>query len=165
MRRSDRDVSSEPDAVRKCIRQSQVLSIALNADSVPYIIPLCFGEEEKDGKHFFYFHKAKDGTLNRLIGRQCSCTFSLIGNSSLFMDERKRTCNMNYASFIGKGIVYLVDDETERKKGVELIMKHYEREGFDLDMRAMSAILVYRIETEVFSVKATKGWKEENGCL
>ena len=164
MRRTDRDCTDNPEIVRRCLKQGQVLNIAVNTDSVPYILPLCFAEEEIDGRFVFYFHKAKDGTLNNLIKKECTCSFSVTGRSTLFMDEDKRTCNMNYASFIGRGRVSLVGSEDERNKAVRLIMEHYDRGAFSLDMRAMSAILIYRIDVDEYTVKATKGWRDEE-CL
>ena len=164
MRIIDRDCTSNHEIVRRCLKQAQLLNIAVNTDTVPYIIPLCFGEEEKDGRFVFYFHKAREGTLNSLIKKECPCSFSITGRCSLFMDEEKRTCNMNYASFIGKGRVSLVESEDERNKAVRLIMEHYDRGTFNLDMRAMSAILIYRIDTDEYTVKATKGWRDEE-CL
>ena len=161
MRRLDRDCSADDSVIEKCIQDSQVLRICMNTDSLPYIVPLCFGYEKVDGRRIFYFHKNRNGLLHELIEKNPHCSFELEGSLSLFMDEAKRTCNMDYASIIGRGVVSLVDGDDERKRALDLLMEHYGRGDFQYDVRGMSAILVFRMEVESLTCKATRGWKEK----
>ena len=165
MRRIDRDSSADERVIEECIRDSQVIRLALNDGDSPYIVPLCFGYEKKDDKRFFYIHKNRHGHLAELIGMNGMCTFELEGSSRLFLDHEKGTCNMDYASIIGHGKIDIVDDEAERERCLVLLMDHYGRGDFDFDRRAMKAILVYRIEVTGLTCKATRGWKEVHGCL
>ena len=178
MRRIDRDSSADERVIEECIRDSQVIRLALDDGDSPYIVPLCFGYEKKDGKRFFYIHKNRHGHLAELIGMNGMCTFELEGSSRLFLDHEKGTCNMDYASIIGHGKIDIVDDEAERERCLVLLMDHidivddeaererclvllmdhYGRGDFDFDRRAMKAILVYRIEVTGLTCKATRGW-------
>ena len=66
MRRKDREVTDNYE-INKIINFCQIIRLAF-ADSVaPYIVPLNFGFEEKDGKRIFYFHGAKEGRKLDLI--------------------------------------------------------------------------------------------------
>lgn len=165
MRRLDRDNSANDFVIEKCIADSQVLRIGMATDDLPYIVPLCFGYERIEDRRVFYFHKNRNGLLHELIEKNPHCSFELEGSSSLFMDEAKRTCNMDYASIIGRGVVSLVDGDDERKRALDLLMEHYGRGDFQYDVRGMSAILVFRLEVESLTCKATRGWKEKMGCL
>lgn len=164
MRRLDRDCSADDSVIEKCIQDSQVLRICMNTDGLPYIVPLCFGYERVDGRRIFYFHKNRRGLLYELIEKDPRCSFELEGEHSLFMDEVKGTCNMDYASIIGDGTISLVEGDEERKRTIDLLMDHYGRGDFGYDERLMSAILVFRLEVDSLTCKATRGWKEKMGC-
>ena len=164
LRRLDRDCSADDSVIEKCIQDSHVLRICMNTDSLPYIVPLCFGYEKVDGRRIFYFHKNRRGLLYELIEKDPRCSFELEGEHSLFMDEVKRTCNMDYASIIGYGTISLVEGDEERKRTIDLLMDHYDRGDFGYDERLMSAILVFRLEVDSLTCKATRGWKEKMGC-
>lgn len=160
MRRVDRDYTDTPGIPERVVAEAEVLHIALPVEGgVPYIVPLCFGHEKrKDGGWTFWFHKAGAGRANDIIGSSCVCGFSLETGCSLFMDDAKRTCNMDYGSMVGEGVVSLVTDEEERLRGIRLLMEHYGRAGYPVEMRSMPVIKVYRLDTTRVSVKATKGW-------
>ena len=164
MRRLDRDFSNDEAVIEACIKESQVIRLALSSAPVPYIVPLCFGYEKEGEKRVFYFHKAKAGRLNDLIGRGCTCAFELEGEASLYMDDEKRTCSMNYCSIIGEARVVLVEDEGERSKGIRLLMEHYNRGDYPVEMRAMPAVSIYRVEVMSFTAKATRAWRDMKTC-
>ena len=163
MRRIDRDCSDNEKVVEMCISQAEVIRIALNDESFPYVLPLCFGYEKKDGERFFYIHKNRNGKFYELCEKDSSCSFELEGVNELFLDEEKGTCNMNFCSVLGTGRLELVTSDAERLKALNLIMAHYDRADFDWDRRAMTAILVYRLSVSSLTCKATKGWRD-NYC-
>ena len=60
--------------------------------------------------------------------------------------------------------ISLVEGDEERKRTIDLLMDHYGRGDFGYDERLMSAILVFRLEVDRLTCKATRGWKEKMGC-
>ena len=60
MRRKDREVT-ELEAVKEIIRQCDVLRLGLADGDYPYIVPMNFGWEEKEGRLYFYLHGAAEG--------------------------------------------------------------------------------------------------------
>lgn len=167
MRRIDRDFSDNDNVIEACINNSQVIRLSVNDGEVPYIIPLCFGyERKKDGRRFFYFHKNRNGKLYELIGKnEGICSFELEGESSLFLDDVKMTCNMDYASIIGKGRLSLVEGEEEKIRLLDNLMEHYGHKDFQYNKAAMNVILVYSLEVKELTCKATRGWREKHNCL
>lgn len=164
MRRLDRDNSTNEAVIGKCIEESQVIRLALNDETSPYVIPLCFGHEVIDGRRFFYFHKNRDGRLARMLESCPVCTFELEGDTRLFLDWEKMMCNMDYCSVIGRGRVSLIETEAERDHAMDVLMAHYGRGDFAYDKRAMKAILMYRLEADELTCKATRGWRTQRGC-
>lgn len=66
MRRKDREVTDNCE-INKIINSCQIIRLAFADGVAPYIVPLNFGFEEKDGKRTFYFHGAKEGRKLDLI--------------------------------------------------------------------------------------------------
>ena len=66
MRRKDREVT-ELETVKEIIRQCDVLRLGLADGDYPYIVPMNFGWEEKEGRLYFYLHGAQ--AMRLLIDR------------------------------------------------------------------------------------------------
>lgn len=81
MRRTDREVT-DPAEITEMMTRCEVLHLALNTDTVPYILPVNFGMEP-DGMTL-YIHGAREGTKYALIekdnrvGFELDCTHGLV---------------------------------------------------------------------------------------
>lgn len=68
MRKSDREIT-DPAQILAIVKGSQTVRLGLFARDYPYIVPLSFGYEERDGVLTVYFHCAKEGKKVDLIAR------------------------------------------------------------------------------------------------
>ena len=162
MRRLDRDCTGDKGLIMRCLAESQVLHLAAKCDGAPYIIPLCFGWEEVDGKTVFYIHKNRGGLFEELVKADPCVGFELDGRCSTWLDYEKKMCNMDYASIVGHGRIRVVGGEDERLHGMDLIMRQYGHGDFEYERRAMAAINIWALDVEELTMKATKGWREGN---
>ena len=76
MRRKDREVT-ELEAVKEIIRQCDVLRLGLADGDYPYIVPMNFGWEEKEGRLYFYLHGAAEGRKAELLRQNGACFFQM----------------------------------------------------------------------------------------
>ena len=60
MRRKDRLVT-DPEQIYDILSRCDVIRLAMNTGAYPYVIPLTFGCELKDGQIVIYFHCAWEG--------------------------------------------------------------------------------------------------------
>lgn len=74
MRRTDREVT-DPAEITEMMTRCEVLHLALNTDTVPYILPVNFGMEP-DGMTL-YIHGAWEGTKYTLIEKDNCASFEL----------------------------------------------------------------------------------------
>ena len=102
MRRTDREVT-DPAEITEMMTRCEVLHLALNTDTVPYILPVNFGMEP-DGMTL-YIHGAWEGTKYTLIEKDNRAGFELDCTHSLVLENG--ACSINYESVIGWG--YLED--------------------------------------------------------
>lgn len=94
MRRTDREITDRQellDVMARC----DVCRLALNDESgYPYVVPLNFGMEERDGTLYLLFHGAMTGTKYDRMEQDPRATFEMDCGHMLCTDEAKGMCTM-----------------------------------------------------------------------
>ena len=72
MRRSEREITQR-DKLLELLDQCQVMHLGLTDGAAPYVVPLHFGWEEKEGEIMLYFHSAPEGRKMDCVRRNPSC--------------------------------------------------------------------------------------------
>ncbi len=124
MRRADREVK-DGERINEIINACDCCRLGFIDGDSTYIVPLNFGFIEEDGKRVFYFHSAKEGKKIELIRTNRVVGFELDTNHALHSGEKACDYSFSFSSVIGKGIVSIVEDIDEKKKGFQCIMNHY----------------------------------------
>lgn len=128
MRRSDREITDFQEQI-EVMKRCDVCRLGLNAQEVPYILPLNFGMAVDGEQVVLYFHGAAEGTKHDLIARDNRVSFEMDCAHELILDDEKQTCSMAYESIMGRGLIEPVPDQ-ERMAALKCIMAHYRQEGF-----------------------------------
>lgn len=143
MRRNDREITQFDEMV-EVMRRCDVCRVALNAQEVPYIVPLNFGMEVNGEQVILYFHGANEGTKYDLIARDNRASFEMDCGHSLIMDNEKQSCSMAYESVIGRGLVEMVADK-DKMRALKLIMAHYRQEDFPFSETVADRTYVFKL--------------------
>lgn len=154
MRRSDREITGQ-DALLAIIEKCDVCRLALNNGDFPYIVPLNFGVEVREGTVVLYFHSAQAGTKCRLLAQDGRVSFEMDCGHELFLDQAKGNCSMAYESVIGRGRVTLVPDE-RKLEALRVLMRHYRQEDFPFSREAAQHTAVYQLAVEEMTGKACR---------
>lgn len=145
MRKSDREIRDYNEILR-LLDECQTIRLALHDEPYPYVVPLSYGWEERDGKLFVYFHCAKEGKKLDLIeknGNVCFEADCLAGYKST-----GRGVTADYRSLIAFGKAERVYGE-ELVRGLELLLKHCHIEGYSArECAAMDITAVVRITVD-----------------
>lgn len=150
MRRADREVT-EPAQIVEIMKKCEVLRLALQADPVPYILPVNFGMEP-DGMTL-YIHGASSGTKYELLARDNRVSFEMDCTQGLVLDEQGHSCTMNYESVIGWGRIDEVTEEAEKLYALKRIMAHYHAEDFPFNTAPVSFTRVLRLRVQERTAK------------
>ena len=103
MRRNDREIKDRAE-VLAVMRRCAVCHLALNdADGYPYVLPLNFGVEERDGRVVLYFHSALAGKKLDLLARDSRAAFAMDTKHELQYFAEKGYCTYAYESVLGRG--------------------------------------------------------------
>ena len=150
MRRDDRQITDFSE-VLAVLDGCRTVRLALHDSPYPYIVPLSFGWEVKDGRLLIYFHCAKEGKKLDLIardGRVCVEADSLAGYV-----QTGCSITADYSSVIAFGVAERVYGE-ELVHGLELLLKHCGAEGYSAkDCAARDITAVVRVTVESITGK------------
>lgn len=142
MRKADGEIK-DFEEIKELLDECQTIRLAMHDEPYPYIVPLSYGWEERDGKLFVYFHCAKEGKKLDLItknGNVCFEADCLAGYKST-----GHGVTADYRSLIAFGKAERVYGE-ELVRGLELLLAHCHVEGYSArECAAMGITAVVRI--------------------
>ena len=143
MRRSEKEITDQ-SIMEAIINASLVCRLALSDGNQPYIVPLCFGYQNRT----LYFHSAREGKKIDILKKNNRICFEFDANSEII--EADKACNwgMKYQSVIGFGRAVLVENIEEKQKALNIIMDHYSDRDFQFTDKAIGKIAVIKIEIE-----------------
>ena len=126
MRRKDREVLGDEN-IAKIIEQCTTVHVAMTDDadpSMPYIIPLSFGYSLEGGILELFFHCAHVGKKLDCIRKNPNVAFSMCVENRIEIHEDVY-CKSGrfYASVVGQGKAEIVEDVTEKCRGLSLLME------------------------------------------
>lgn len=126
MRRKDREVLGDEN-IAKIIEQCTTCHVAMTDDAeanIPYVIPLSFGYSLEDGILELYFHCAHVGKKLDCIRKNPNVAFSMcVENRIEIHEEAYCKSGRFYASVVGQGKAEIVEDVTEKCRGLSLLME------------------------------------------
>lgn len=153
MRRKNREIR-DMDRLTEILNDCDCCRIALADQDIPYIVPLNFGYNMKDGKLTFYFHGAAEGRKMGLIKENGRAGFELDTGHALKTHEKACGHSFYYRSITGHGKIMEVTDSREKEKGLQLIMKQLtQRADWDFDTGALEKTAVLKLEAEEYCGK------------
>lgn len=153
MRRKDREVTDNCE-INKIINSCQIIRLAFADGVAPYVVPLNFGFEEKDGKKIFYFHGAKEGRKLDLIKKLGVAGFEADAEAEVYGGEEACTYASKFKSVIGYGKVEIVENKEEKVHGLNMIMAHYvPGKTFEFKDANVNAVAVFKLEVREISAK------------
>ena len=154
MRRSDREITDKK-IIESFIANEQILRVAFYDNGDIYIVPINYGYSYVNNKYSFYFHGAKAGRKFELSKCEPSVGFEIDGNYQLLEAEVACDFSAKFQSVIGTGILYLVDDEEEKKKGLNTIMRQTTQNAdWNYSEEMLKAVAVFRLDVKKMSCKA-----------
>ena len=145
MRKADREIK-DFEEIKELLDECQTIRLAMHDEPYPYIVPLSYGWEERDGKLFVYFHCAKEGKKLDLITKNGNVCFE-----ADCLEGYKSTghgVTADYRSLIAFGKAERVYGE-ELVRGLELLLAHCHVEGYSArECAAMGITAVVRITVD-----------------
>lgn len=153
MRRDDREVSGI-DAINDILTRCDTVRVGMNGgDGYPYIIPMTFGSELKDGKIIIYFHSARAGRKwDILMSDPRVC----VEADLYYRVEKKENGDITaiYESVIGTGRAELLTEKADKVEALKVMLAKYKESGFPVtSCKGLPDVEVFRIALDEVSGK------------
>ena len=154
MRRKDREVTDRKE-IEAILAEAKILHLGLNDGGCPYVVPLHYGYEFKEGKLTLFIHCAKEGHKLDLIRKDPHvCAEIDCRVEAVFGGDIPCRYGSRFASVIGRGTAEIVSDEDGKIKGLKCLMKHQTGRNFDFSPEMAAGVEVIRVRIEELSAKA-----------
>jgi nitroimidazol reductase NimA-like FMN-containing flavoprotein (pyridoxamine 5'-phosphate oxidase superfamily) len=116
IRRKDREIT-DPQTLKKVLKTTKYVTIALCMDNEPYLVSLSHGYDET--RNCIYFHCANEGKKLVYIRANNNVWGQAVQDYGV-TDE----CDCAYASVHFKGTVTLIDDLNEKRHAIDVMVRH-----------------------------------------
>jgi len=153
MRREDKEITDRA-MIEDIVNRAEVCRIACCDGDMPYVVPMNFGY--RDGH--VYLHTAREGRKLDILRRNNHVCFEVDVDHALVTADHSCGFDMRYRSVVASGKAFMVEDEEEKKRGLDIIMEHYGEEGPHIyKEKNLSLAMVVRIDVEEMTGK-TNGY-------
>jgi nitroimidazol reductase NimA-like FMN-containing flavoprotein (pyridoxamine 5'-phosphate oxidase superfamily) len=149
VRREDREIT-DPQTLKKVLETTKYITLALCMDNEPYLVSLSHGYDET--RNCIYFHCADEGkklvyvTANNNVWGQAVQDYGVT-------DE----CDYAYTSVHFKGRVTLIDDLSEKRHGIEVMVRQLsenpEKKLAQIKMKKLEKTTMGRIDISYMTGK------------
>lgn len=142
MRRKDREITDKAELLAM-LRRCDTIRVGMVSEGVPYIVPLSFGVEEKEGQVVLYFHSAAAGRKADALAQASEVCIE----ADIFYktESTPHGITARYESVLGFGTAHPVEGE-EKLHGLRLLIEHYGYDTYPLEScRMLSHTAVYKI--------------------
>lgn len=148
MRRKEREIHNV-SVIHDIIRRCTVCRLAMCENGRPYVVPLCFGYQD----NALYFHSAREGRKLEILKKNGNVCFELDIDHELELSDQPCRCGMRYRSVIGFGKAAIVDDPESKRKGLDVLMRHYAEGSSDYSEQALENTVIIRVDIEEMTGK------------
>jgi nitroimidazol reductase NimA-like FMN-containing flavoprotein (pyridoxamine 5'-phosphate oxidase superfamily) len=156
MRRTDRELKSKEELIN-VLNDGKIIQIAFIDGNEPYLVTLNYGYSWDDGKIKFYFHSAPEGRKINCIKNSPRVCFSISICDPFVQGVKACNYGMKYRSVVGYGQMIIVENNEERVRGLNLLMKQYTgKDNWIYDADIMKKTMVSCLEVEKISGKRKK---------
>ena len=148
MRRKDKHIT-DTDAIRGILRKARVCRLAMVDGDSPYVVPLSFGFH--DGT--LYFHTALKGKKIDLLRKNPRVCFEVDTVVETVEAEAPCEWTFRYQSVIGFGRARFLEDPEEKRRGLEVIFRHYAGRAETFSDEKIRATEIIRVDIETMTGK------------
>ena len=135
--------------IEAIIHKASVCRLGMLDGDTPYIVPLCFGYRDDT----LYFHGSIKSRKYKLIQKhpKVCFEFDILAEPISALDP----CDwdMRYQSVVGFGTALMVEETTEKRQALEMIVSQYTNDPRLFTEQAMGATAVFKVAIETMTGK------------
>lgn len=126
MRRSDREIT-DLDEIEAILRAGKVCHLGMvDAEGLPYVLPLNYGVEREGERFTLYFHSADQGRKLDVLAQNPQVCAVVSQHGEISGGEGTEACGygMPFASVLAWGCAETLQDADEKQHALQVLMRH-----------------------------------------
>ena len=138
--------------IESIILKAKVCRLGMVDGNQPYVIPMSFGYRENT----LYFHTGKKGRKMALLKKNNRVCFEMEVDLEIVPADNPCKWNMCYKSVVGFGRAVILEDPAEKRKALDVIVKHYGGAVTAYDEKQVNGLAVIKVAIESMKGKESK---------
>jgi len=152
MRRKDREIVDKKVMV-SIIEKAIICRVAMCWQDEPYVIPMNFGYRD----NYIYLHSAREGRKLDILRNNDKVCIEFDVDVELVQSQEACNTEMKYKSVLAFGKAVILKDIAEKKKALDIIMRHYydhnSPSAFHYPEDALEKVIIIKVKVEKITGK------------
>ncbi len=151
MRRNDKEIT-DPSVIEDILSGNNLCRIAFLNKGEPYLVPMNYGYAGER----IYLHSALRGMKLDCMRADNRVCFEISDSIEMVHAESACDFGMRYRSLIGRGRISIIEDDGEKKAGLQVLAKQATgAPGWTITRERMDAVAVLKIEIDSITGKVS----------
>ncbi len=152
MRRKDREIKDIEEMI-KILDKCKTAHIAMVDKGMPYVVPLSYGYELKDGQLTLYFHSAKEGRKLDVLKENPNVCFEISCEGEAIHAEVPCNSGYYYSCIIGNGQAVFVEETAEKCEGLAVMFRRQTGRKVTFTKEQAETVCVFKVVSDDFCGK------------
>ncbi len=141
MRRKEKEITDRTK-IEAILKRGKMCRVAFFDEEFPYMVPLSFGF---DGKAI-WFHGFNGGKKMECLRKNPKVCFEVEEDVEIVENPDPCEWSVKYRSVVGFGTASVIEDPTEKRTGLNIIVNQFAGHEIPFPDQAMAAVAVVRID-------------------
>ncbi len=161
MRRSDREIK-DFEKIIEVMKRCEICHVAFHSDGeYPYVVPMNFGMEQKNGEVTLFFHGAAEGRKHDLLKKNPKVSFVMEDAHEIVTGPQVGPCEctMEFECVMGTGVMDYVPEEEKVRALSTLLTQYQVEEGkgdYHFHNEVVPRVAVLRLKVNSLTAKRRK---------
>ena len=142
----------DPEKIESIIFKAKVCRLGMADGDQPYVVPLSFGYHENT----LYFHTGKKGRKMAILKKNNRVCFEMEVDLEIVPADNPCKWNMCYKSVVGFGRAVILDEPVEKRKALDVIVKHYGGAVAAYDEKRVNGLAIIKVAIDSMKGKESK---------
>lgn len=159
MKRAKQEISDKI-VINKILASSVICRLGFMDNDRPYILPFNYGYQD----NCIYIHSAKEGKKIDLIQKNNNVCFEIEDIAKIERNEKACKWATTYRSIVGYGTIEIITDYEQKRKGLDVIMKHNganSTHDLDYEKKQIDSIIILKVKIIEITGKQSSNWQEK----
>lgn len=160
--RRERQEITDKTIIEEILSTSEICRLGFIDVDRPYILPFNYGYQ--DG--LIFIHCAKEGKKIDLINKNNVVCIEIEQIAKIERYEKACKWATTYRSIIGYGLVEIITDLEQKRKSLDVIMKHNganSSHNLNYETSQLEAMSILKIRITEISGKQSSNWNDKKG--